>query len=105
MGGGHACELACEVFEFFSGHQTCGDFGYGHAGGFGDERHGAGGAWIDLNEVNNGLAGFIIGAHGELHVHQSDDIQGLGERDGLAFDFFHRFRGEGMRRDDAGAVT
>ncbi len=56
-----------------AGHDARRHFGQGNAGGLGNERHGARGPRIDLEDENHAAL------YGELDVHQTDDVEGLGQ--------------------------
>jgi hypothetical protein len=52
---------------------------------FRDEWHGAGGARVDLEDVDVAIL------DGELHVHEADDVERQSELAALAFQFGNRF--------------
>ncbi|EOC11413.1 hypothetical protein NM81858_2268 [Neisseria meningitidis 81858] len=69
---------------FFQGnacHAARADFGERHAGGFGDEGHGAAGARVHFQYEHHAVL------YGKLHVHQTDHAQRVRHRFGLAADF------------------
>ena len=74
-GGIHQVEIA----QGFTGHNSGSNSCNRAAHGFGHEGYGAAGARIDLDQVN--LAIFDR----ELHIHQSDNIQGQRQGFGLLF--------------------
>ena len=65
----------------------------------GDERHGARGARVDLENVDYAVL------DGELHVHQADDLERQGQLARLAVELGERRGAERMRRQRAGAVA
>ena len=69
-----------EVRERLACHEACGDGGDGAVCRFGDEWHGARGAWVHLDQVD-----FVVFDR-ELYVHQADDVDCQGECLGLHAD-------------------
>ena len=82
-----------EVSQFFAGHDAGADFGDGYTGGLGDERHGAGGAGVDFEDVDE------VVLDGVLDVHQADDVECFGHGFGFGAQFGDRGGGEGVGRD------
>ena len=66
--------LRVKLGERLARHHPGRDLGHRHAGGLGDERHGAAGAGVDLQDVD------LAVLDGELHVHQPDHLQRLGQQ-------------------------
>ena len=85
VGGECRCEL-------FAGHDAGRDLGDRRADGLGDEGHGTRGARIDLQHIDGAVL------DGELHIHQTADIERLGHRAGLLFKFRHDLVGERVDR-------
>ena len=88
-----------ERLQRLAGHQAGGDLGDRQAGRLGDERHGAAGARIDLEHVD------LAVLDRELHVHQADDLQRLGQRLGLALDLGDDLGRQRIGRQRAGGVA
>ena len=88
-----------DLFESFAQHATAGVACKRNADGLGHKRHGAGGARVHFNHVE-----FAI-LDGELHVHETTNVEFLREFLGVLADLFLDFLGEGHRRDDAGGVA
>jgi len=88
-----------EFLQGLAGHDLGGEFWKWDSDGFADEGRGAGGAGIDLDDVE------VVAFDGELHVHQAAHVEGLGELlGGVADAVLHRVA-EAEGRDDAGAVA
>src|SRR5271166_69579 len=66
----HGAPLHCQGL---ARHYAGRDLGERHAGRLGDERHGARGARIDFEDIDDAAS------NRELDVHQADDVQRLGE--------------------------
>src|SRR6266576_962394 len=71
-------------------HQAGCDLGHGHARGFRNVRHRAGGARIDFKDVDRAAFGAIAfrsavrrAWDGELNIHQSDDFQSTRQLEGV----------------------
>jgi hypothetical protein len=65
--------LLAELGEGGAHHHPAGHLHQGHAGGLGHERHGAAGARVGLDHED------LAVTHGELHVDQAPDVEGLGD--------------------------
>ena len=80
------------------------DFGQRYAGGFGNKRHGAAGAWIDFKHINHVLlvCTFAKLLDGKLHVHQPHYVECIGHGGGLALDFGYRGGAQVVWRQRAG---
>ena len=70
---GHGLFGKAEVDELFTNHDLGGEFGERDADGLGDERHGAGGPWVDFDDVE-----FVVFDR-ELDVHEAANFEFLGE--------------------------
>ena len=81
-----------EVLKFFAGHDLRGNFRQRHADGLRDEGHGARRAGVDLEHVE------LVALHRELHVHQADDFERLGERVSRLAHGLPHLGGERVRR-------
>ena len=77
-------------------HAARRNFGQLNAGGFGDKRHGAAGARIDLQHKNDVLTVLLLDS--ELHIHQAHHIQTLSHGRSLAFELIHRILLQVIRR-------
>ena len=97
--GWHGFFGEAEVDELFADHDLGGELGEGNADGLGNEGHGAGGAWVDFDDVE-----FVV-FDGELDVHEAADFEFLGESFGSDEDFVFDFVAEGEGRNDAGGVA
>ena len=84
--------LQLEARQALARHHTRRDLGDRLADRLGDEGHGARGARVDLEDVDVALL------HGILHVHQPDDVERAGERNGLPLDLGNRFGIEAVGR-------
>ena len=82
----------------FAGHDLCGQLGEGLADGFGDERNGAGGAGIHLNDVK------LFVFYGKLDVHQPADVQFACQFLGSPRDFLVHFHGNSHGGNHAGGI-
>ena len=82
-----------------AGHDAAGDLGDGLADDLGDEGHGAAGARIDFEQVDDAVLERV------LHVHQAADLEGEGEFGGLALELGDDLGGEVLRGQRAGAVA
>ncbi len=91
--------LEIEACKLLARHDAGGDLGDRQADHLGDERHGARGARIDLEDIDN------IILHRELHVHQADDLEGKGQCPCLRFQFPDDGGLQRIGRQRAGAVT
>ncbi len=95
--------LQVERLQRLAGHDLGGDAGQGLAQRLGDEGHGPRSARIDFQHVDLGVG---VRVHdGELHVHQAMDLERLGQRDGLRFQFPDGFRLQREGRQRAGRVA
>ena len=83
----------------FDGHDLGGELGQGDADGFADEGGGAGGAWVDFDDIQ------VVAFDSELHVHEAADVEGFGELFGGVADAVLHGGAEAEGRDDAGAVA
>ena len=90
-----------ERFQFLAGHDFRCDVGDRDTGGFGNERNGSTSARIHFEDVDHMLAGLFIFLDRELNVHQPDDIQAFGHRDGGLANFGDGFSRKRVRRDRA----
>ena len=79
-----------------AGHATRRHLGQGNARGLGHIRHGARRARVDFQHVDHVVA--ILLLDGELDVHQSHHLQGLGHGSRLALEFGNRFSRQRVRR-------
>ena len=80
-----------QIRQLLAGHDPRRDLGDRHAGRLGDERHGARGARVDLEDVD------LAVLDRELHVHQPDDVERAGQRDRSAARSRRSSRGRGCR--------
>ena len=71
--------LQLEAGKLLAGHDARGDLGDRLADHLGDERHGARGARVDFEDVDE------VVLDGELDIHQADDAERQRQFAGLAF--------------------
>lgn len=74
--------------KLLAGHDAGGDLGDRRADGLGNKRHGTRGARVDFENVDRAVL------DGVLHVHQAADLECLGKRRRLAFQFIEGFLAE-----------
>ncbi len=84
-------------------HAARGDLRQRQAGGLRDEGHRARGARIDFEHVDHRIVAPPL--NGELHVHQTDDVETLGHHLGLAAQLVLDLLREGKRRQRTGGVA
>ena len=87
------------ALQTVAGHDLGGKFRHRAADGFADKWHGAAGAWIHFDDVED----FILDR--KLDVHEADHIKRLGEFLGGSHDFLLHRLAEAERRDHASAVA
>ena len=88
-----------EVGELFASHHAGRNFRHRHAGGFGDEGHGAAGPRIDFQQKDMAVL------NRELNVHQADDVETLGQLFGLPAQVVQGRRVQRLGRQGTGAVA
>ena len=88
-----------KVGELLTRHHARRDGGHGVADDFGDERHGAARARVDLQHVD------LVTLDRELNVHESDNVQRTRDIRRLPLQLAQRLRVERMRRKGARAVA
>ena len=92
-----------QVRQLFPGHHLGRDPRDRHAGRLGDERHRPAGPRVDLQHVQRRS---VVGlGDRELDVHQSDDVQPLGQPVGRVADLVHRRFRQRERRQRTSTVT
>ena len=91
--------LQFEIRNLLARHHPRRDLGHRFANHLGNEGHGARGAWIDFEDIDN------IILHRELHIHQAHDLEGEGELAGLRLQFRNHLRLQGVGRKRAGRVA
>ena len=93
-GGMRSAVRPCAASDL-AGHDARRDLGERNAGGLGDERHGARGARVDLQDVDDAAL------DRELDVHQADHVERLGELARLRAQLLLGLRRQAVRRQRA----
>src|SRR5471030_2594964 len=93
--------------QSLANHAARRDLGQLQAGGLGHEGHGARGARVHFQHVDDvpQLAIYILLLDRELHVHQADHVQALGHQRGLALELIDGLLRQRVRRQRAGRIA
>ena len=100
-----SCAVA-QVAEFFAQHGAGGQIHHGHAGHFADVRDGAGGAGIDLDNVDYVFIHYILNIDQTAGVESQGQVFGVGDQifGGFAVQVPSGVHGDGVAGMDAGAL-